>query len=203
MDKKIADLLQELQSSSNVTSNQLENVDKSSIPLSKARKPSDFELNNSIEDAEKIKTYPAALRYIFALNSRHPEKLQKLRKMKAMQERQERNWSLERQRLVQHFESKTKLQEILKPLSSDPKLKQPSNCLNDQTNNDSAQTLDDNRALQEFDEQVVQLTNRMYKEQLAILADLKIPLFLSVNNDEELSEDQKRLLQLLQDLLGA
>ncbi|EPY51663.1 fungal protein [Schizosaccharomyces cryophilus OY26] len=207
MDETVAKLLKELEGSSkpSSTSKEVSNDTNSSQTFNSELDPSFNNQKASQELAlvENIRSYPAALRYVFSLQVKNPEKLRKVKKLKTMQERQERDWFMERQRLIHHHQSKNKLKNLLTPLSTSlghaSSLERHSSTSNKNSLSEHDRELEE--VLSEFDKKVVLLTERMYSDQRKALSELRIPLFL-IPSSEPLTEEQSNLMRLLQDLFS-
>ncbi|EPX70507.1 uncharacterized protein SOCG_04699 [Schizosaccharomyces octosporus yFS286] len=206
MDETVAKLLRELEGSSNSFSTTKETSnDKNSSKTFTTELESSINNQKAAQELafiESIQSYPAALRYVFSLQAKNPERLRKVKKLKAMQERQERDWFMERQRLIHHHQSKNKIKSLLTPLSTSRNHASsvdlpPSTDVNTLSEGDRELQ----EALSEFDKKIVLLTERMYSDQRKALSDMHIPLFL-IPSSEPLTEEQSKLIQLLQDLFN-
>ncbi|WBW74254.1 DUF2458 conserved fungal protein [Schizosaccharomyces osmophilus] len=206
MDETVAKLLKELEGSSNSFPTTKEALNDRNLSQTVSSEP-DSSFNNQkaaqeLAFVENIHSYPAALRYVFSLQAKNPERLRKVKKLKTMQERQERDWFMERQRLIHHYQSKNKIKNLLTPLSTS-RSHASSVDLHSATDANSLSEHDRElqEALLEFDEKIVLLTERMYSDQRKTLSEMHIPLFL-IPSSEPLTEEQSKLKQLLQDLFN-
>ncbi|EEB09267.1 fungal protein [Schizosaccharomyces japonicus yFS275] len=221
MEGSLSDLLRLLQSTSNAAAPSIQppvpvNTGPSlaAVPLRQApQAPRPAAALTPLPDVTKINTYPAALRYIFALYCQYPHVLQRVKSLKTAQEKMERDWYMKRHRLLQKFKSQDELNAILKPFTGAA----TSNNSNAQVtgskersgirvdpstpSNVSGLTPEQEQELLDFDKNVVNAFDSLHHEQLEELSRLRIPMFLSTSEDSE-NEERKKVLQLLQDLLG-